>query len=120
MENVEYAEIVIEQVHKKTFRGDLKWQISGESVRAEPTPAITVSFKFYDDGPDSAVWEYVYVSHPVGKDAVMLGNPASAKARLISTMASERALVQLNDIFRHVALEPRKTQFEDAMKELQN
>jgi hypothetical protein len=111
-------EMVIDQVHEKTFRGDLEWRSSGDSVRAEPTPAIVVGFKFYDDGPDSAVWEYVYVTHPVGKDMTMLGNPASTKTRLIESKASGKTLVKLDDLFRHVLLEPRKKQFEDAMKEL--
>lgn len=119
MESVEFFETVIEQVYKRTVSGDLEWKCTQDSVRAEPTGAITVGIKFYDDGPDSAIWEYAYATHPVGKDMTMLGNPDSKKARLIQILASGKTLVQLNDIFNRVLLEPRKRQFEEAIKELQ-
>jgi len=120
LEKLKYAETVIEQVHIKTFRDELKWELGRDSISAEPTSAIRIFIKFDDDGPDSAVWEYILVGHPVGKDSTMLGNPVSARARLCSLLASGRTLDQLNDIFRHALLEPRKREFEAAMKELQN
>lgn len=119
MENLTYAETVIEQVHMKTFRGGLKWRCNRDSVSADPTTAINVSFKFDDDGPDSAIWEYVMITHPVGKDMTMIGNPASPKARFCQIIASGRTLDQANEIFRHILLEPRKKEFEAAMKALQ-
>jgi hypothetical protein len=119
LEQNEYAETVIEHLHRKTFREGLEWQRRDSSVSAQPTPAITVSIHFYDDGPNSALWDYVYMSYPVGKDAAMLWNPASKRARLAPTLASGKTLVQLDEIVRHTLLEPRRKEFEAAMKELQ-
>ena len=48
----------------------------------------------------------------------ILGNPASAKARLNQLIESAETLAQVNAIFNHVLLEPRKKEFEAAMKEL--
>ena len=67
----------------------------------------------------TAVWEYVMITHPVGKGMTMIGNPASEKAQFHRIKASGRTLDQANEIFRHVLLEPRKKEFEAAMKVLQ-
>jgi hypothetical protein len=48
------------------------------------------------------------VTHPVGKGMTTMGNPASDKARLYQQIDSAQTLAQVNEIFRHVLLEPRK------------
>jgi hypothetical protein len=118
LEPLKFAEIVIEQAHKGTLQGRLQWENSPDWVRANPTPAIGVSIKYKDDGPDAAVWEFLLIKHPVGKDSTMVGNPGSATSRIVALTASGPMLDQVNEIFRHVVLNPRKKEFEVAMKQL--
>lgn len=87
-------------------------------MKASPTAAIGVSIKYKDDGPDAAIWEFLLVKHPVGKDSTMIGNPGLAKSLLAKLNASGSMLDQVNEIFRHVVLDPRRKEFEVAMKEL--
>jgi len=118
LEKLKYAELVIEEVHSKTINGTLQWKDDQGSVSAQPTPAIRVSFSYEDDGPDSAIWEYVLIWHPVGKAMTMVGNPASSRAHLCTLLASGQMLDELNEIFRRVLLDPRKSKFEVAIKQL--
>jgi hypothetical protein len=111
LQRLKYAETVIEQVHLKTFQCSQDW------VRANPTPPIGVSIKYQDDGPDAAIWECVLIKHPVGKDSTVIGNPASPKSHY-GLAASGSMLDQLNEICRHVVLDPRQKEFEVAMKQL--
>ena len=118
MEKLKYAETAIEQVHIKTFRGDLPWQCSRDRVSADPTPGIRVSIRFDDEGTNSAIWERVVITHPVGEDITMLGNPSSAKSGLCQLIAAGQTLDRVNEIFCYVLLDPREREFEAAMKEL--
>lgn len=118
MEKLKYAETVIKEVHSRTTRGELQWTHNQRSVSAQPTPAIRVSINYVDDGPDAATWEYVVITHPVGTDLTVLGNPSSPKATLFAMSAADEMLDQLNEIFRRILLEPRKSDFEVAMKKL--
>jgi hypothetical protein len=58
------------------------------------------------------------IGHPVGRDMTMIGNPASANAHLCRLTAAGQMLDQLNEIFLRVLLDPRKKQFEAAIKQL--
>jgi hypothetical protein len=118
LETVKFAETVIGQVHAKTLQGGLTWEINRDRVAAEPTPNIRVTINFDDDGPDSAIWQNVMITHPVGVGVTLLGNSASPKAKLFVQVKSGKMLDQINEIFRYVLLEPRKKEFEAAMKEL--
>jgi hypothetical protein len=118
LEKLKYAEIVIEEVHSKTIHGGLQWKDNKRSVSAQPIPAIDASIYYTDEGPDAAIWEYVLIGHPVGKDMTMIGNPASPKANLCQLKATGQMLDQVNEIFRQVLLDPRKTEFEAAIKQL--
>jgi hypothetical protein len=118
LDPLKYAEIVIEQVHMRTIQGKLQWENSQDWVRANPTPAIGMSIKYQDDGPDAAIWEFALIKHPVGKDSTMIGNPASANSRIVKLNATGSMLDQMNEIFRHVVLDPREKEFEEAMKQL--
>ena len=118
MEKLKYAELVIEEIYSKTINGTLQWKDDQGSVSAQPTPAIRVSISYEDDGPDAAIWERVFIGHPIGRDMTMVGNPASSRARLSTLMASGQMLDKLNDIFRRVLLDPRKSEFEAAIKQL--
>ena len=113
-----YAEAVIEKVHAMTIQGGLEWKCLPGIVSTNPTPTINVMITFADEGPDSAIWESVIVKHPVGRGTTMLSNPASSKTRLYEPITSASTLDQVNEIFRHVLLDPRKQEFEAAMKEL--
>jgi len=86
-------------------------------VSADPTRAIYVTISFEDDGPDSAIWESVIIKYPVGDGMMILSNPASSKAGLYELITSASMLDQVNEIFRYVLLDPRKQEFEAAMKE---
>lgn len=57
MENLKYAETVIEQAHSRTLRGELEWIAGRTWIEAKLTPEIEVSIKYKDDRPDSAAWE---------------------------------------------------------------
>ena len=118
MEKLKYAEIVIKEAHSRTTHGALKWTNHKSSITAQPTPAISVSIENLDDGPDGATWEYAMITHPVGTARTMIGNPSSPKAHLNAMLADGEMLGQLNEIFRLVLLDPRKRDFEVAMKEL--
>jgi len=118
VEKLKYAEAVIEQVHAKTIRGGLEWTRRPSMLFADPTPTINVTITFADEGPDSAIWENVIIKHPVGSGSTMVGNPASSKARLYEQITSASMLDQVNEIFRYALLDPRKQEFEAAMKEL--
>jgi hypothetical protein len=118
LEKLIFVETVIAHVRSKTLEGKLKWKSSVSSITAEPTAAIYVMINFNDDGIDSAIWESVMIKHPVGKGVTALGNPASDKSRLYDPITFTETLNQMNEIFRYVLLEPRKKEFEAAMKEL--
>jgi hypothetical protein len=118
LEQLEYAETVIEQVHIRTLRGDLVWECFENRISADPVSSIKVLIRFEDEEVNSAIWEHVLISHPVGKALTMLGNPSSAKAHLNRFLATGQTLDRVNAIFRHVLLEPREKAFEAAMKEL--
>lgn len=118
MDKIEYAATVIAAVHAQTIQGKLPWRTNPGMVVAEPTSTIMVMIGFEDDGPDSAVWESVMIKHPVGKGITILGNLASSKSRLYEPITSAQTLAQVNEVFRYVLLEPRKREFEAAMKEL--
>lgn len=120
MEKLKYAEIVIKEVHSRTTQGTLKWEDKNHVslIAAQPTPAIGVSIRYVDNGPDGATWEYAKITHPVGIDETMIGNPASSRARSAEVLADSDMLEQLNEIFRLVLLDPRQRDFEVAMKQL--
>lgn len=118
MEKQKFAEIVIHEIHSKTISGELKWEDHQRSVSAQPIPAISVSIYYLDEGPDTAIWDYAMIGHPVGEDITMIGNPASPKAHLYGIKAGGQMLDQLNEIFRRVLLDPRKAEFEAAIKQL--
>ena len=118
MEKIKYAEIVIKEVHSRTTHGALKWENNQHSITAQPTPAIGVSIEYLDDGPDGATWEYVMITHPVGTARTMIGNPSSSKAHLTAMVADGDMLDQLNEIFGLVLLDPRKKDFDIAIKQL--
>jgi hypothetical protein len=67
LENLKYAETVIEQAHSRTCRGELEWIAGRTWIEAKLTPEIEVSIKYKDDGPDSATWDKVMISHSVGR-----------------------------------------------------
>jgi hypothetical protein len=94
----------------------LQWEDRGRSITAQPITAIDVSIYYLDEGPDAAIWDYAMIGHPVGKDMTMIGNPASPTAYLYAIKAGGQMLDQLNQIFRRVLLDPRKREFEAAMK----
>lgn len=118
MRNLEFAEVVIHEVHSKTISGELKWQDRQRSVIAQPIPTISVSIYYQDDGPDAAIWEHVLIGHPVGKDMTLVGNPAAPKSHLCKLLAAGQMLDHVNDIFRRVLLDPRKADFEAAIRQL--
>jgi hypothetical protein len=118
LETLKFAETVIGQVHAKTLQGGLAWEVDRGRVAAEPTTNIQVTINFDDDGPDSAIWQNVIIKHPVGEGVTILGNPASPKANLFVQVKSGKMLDQINEIFRYVLVEPRKKEFEAAMREL--
>jgi hypothetical protein len=118
LETLKFAETVIGQVHAKTLQGCLAWEIARSRVAAEPTSNIQMTINFDDDGPDSAIWQNVMIKNPVGEGVTILGNPASPKAKLFVQVKSGKMLDQINEIFRNAVLEPRKKEFEAAMKEL--
>ena len=117
MEKIKYAEIVIKEVHSRTTHGALKWENNQHSITAQPNQAIRVSINYVDDVPDAATWEYVMITHPVGNAMTMIGNPSFSKTRA-ELLADGEMLDQLNEIFRLVLLDPRKREFEVAMKQL--
>lgn len=116
MEKLNYAEIVIQEIHSRTIKGELEWKCDGRSVSARPSPIIQFSIYYQDDGPDAATWEHVLITHPVGKAFTMIGNPSSPKARLCEIIASGKMLDEINETFRHILLDPRKAAFETAMR----
>lgn len=118
MTKLNYVEAVIQQLHNKTIHGELQWESRERSISAQPIPAISVWIYYLDEGPDTAIWDYGMIGHPVGKDMTMVGNPASPKAHLYEIKAAGAMLDQLNEIFRRVLLDPRKMEFEAAMKQL--
>ena len=95
-----------------------KWERGKSKISTDPTPAIYVVTSFADEGPDSAIWESVIIKYPVGNGMMILSNPASSKAGTYEPITSASILDQVNEIFRHVLLDPRKQEFEAAMKEL--
>ena len=118
MEKLKYAETVIEQAHSRTCRGELEWIAGRTWIQAKLTPEIQVSIKYKDDGPDSAIWDNVMISHPVGRGLTFVGNPASPDVRYFEFVAVGPTLDRVNEIFRQVFLEPRHQQFEAVMKAL--
>jgi hypothetical protein len=118
LERLEYAKLVIQEVHRRTIHGEFEWKVSERSITAQPTAAIEVSISYLDEGPDAAIWDYIMIGHPVGKGSTMVGNPASPKAEYCQTKAAGQMLDQMNDIFLRVLLDPRKRDFEAAIKQL--
>jgi hypothetical protein len=118
LENLKYAETVIEQAHSRTCRGELEWIAGRTWIEAKLTPEIEVSIKYKDDGPDSATWDRVMISHPVGRGFTLVGNPASPDVRYFEFVAGGPTLDRVNEIFRQVFLGPRQQQFEAVMKTL--
>jgi len=80
LEKQKYAEIVIKEIHSGTTHGALPWRKNKilRSISAQPTPAIQVSIRYLDDGPDAAIWEEVAITHPVGNGITLIGNPSSS------------------------------------------
>lgn len=118
MEHLKFAEAVIERTHKLTIAGELKWKLESDSIRAEPTPAISVRINFDDVGPDSATWKSLFIRNPVGKGLTMLGNPATAKSHIFDPIPPGPMLDRVNEIFKHVLLIPRQREFEAEMNRL--
>jgi hypothetical protein len=116
LEKIKYAEIVTQEIHSRTIKGQLEWKDDQRSVSARPSPTIQFSIYYADDGPDAATWEHVLITHPVGTAFTMIGNPASPKARLCEIIATGEMLDEINETFRHVLLDPRRAAFETAMK----
>jgi hypothetical protein len=118
LDQLRYAEIVIEQAHRKTMTGELKWTTGRDDISANPTASIRISMKFDDEEASSAIWGYAVITHPVGQNITLLGNPASAKSTLYKHPPSALSLNRMNEIFQFILLDPREKEFEVAMKEL--
>jgi len=120
MTKQDYAEKVLERIHEKTLKGQLKWKPVGSfGLRTEPTSTITVDIEYMDDGPNSSTWETVKVQYPVGIGVAKLANPESDSCSSRDIKASGKTLERIHEIFRHVLLSPREKQFQDAMTELE-
>jgi hypothetical protein len=117
MQLLQFVQEVLEKVHAQTLAGGLKWKCYSDYVIAEPSPTISVKINFEDLGPDSAIWKSVFIKHPVGKGITMLGNPAAGRS-IFDPIPAGRMLDQVNDIFRHVLLDPRRREFEAEMDHL--
>lgn len=118
MEKVKYAEIVAADAFKRTRAGNLKWRVERNYIMASVIGTIEVTIHYYDQGPDSAQWEYASISSPVNRDLTIVGNPREPKAKFCEIQAQGVILDQLNQIFLQVLLDPRAQEFEDAMKKL--
>ncbi len=119
MQELEYAETVIASACTKSLAKELKWRTNTRSITAELT-GISISIDFVDDGPDSAIWQYVMIKHPVGEGWTMVSNPAGPTAHLAKNLASGPTLDHVNAIFNLELLEPRQKSFATAIAALRN
>jgi hypothetical protein len=118
MDKSKYAETVIAEAYKRSMAGTLKWRVERNYILAALAAKIEVTIHYFDQGPDSAHWEYATVNSPVNRELTMLGNPQVPKAKYCDIQAKGEVLNQLNQIFRQMLLDPRTRGFESAIKKL--
>jgi len=99
LENLKYAETVIAEAHKRTMAGALKWEVKGNYMSANLAGKIKVMIAYFDVGPDSAGWEFVFIDHPVGQERTKLGTPGEPKGKYQAPHAGGACLDQINQIF---------------------
>lgn len=116
MEEAAYMELVVRELHRKTSAATLTWTVGKTRLSAEAGP-IEATIKFKDQGSDSAIWDMVVVTNPVGTGITFLRHPSDPLAKYGFSVSSE-TLRQLDELFDQLVLEPRRKQFEAALAEL--